>query len=148
MRPLCFSVSAIFAIFFIDLIITMCSAHLFRFYKNHQIQRILSVISFTFFSTNFSLELILIQLFFCYWVWTITTNPYGKGFCKVNFFLQKIPKKFGYSSTHPPTPHPIFFLESHQWHGQNTQITTFNNVHTEYITLRSYHMSTHSPHWK
>ena len=38
--------------------------------------------------------------------------------------------------THPPLSKYVFFLETHQWHGQNTQITTFNNVQTEYhITL-------------
>ena len=36
----------------------------------------------------------------------------------------------GAQPTHPP-PYPnIFVLETHQWHGQNTQITTFNNVQT------------------
>ena len=71
-----------------------------------------------------------------------------KGLCKVKK-NSKNPKII-WIELNPPT-HPLsnfFFFETHQWHGQNTQITTVNNVQTEYITLRSYQMSTHSPHWK
>ena len=73
-----------------------------------------------------------------------------RGFAKLKKFQKSKNNLDRAQPTHPPTPLSkyFFFLETHQWHGQNTQITTFNNVQTEYITLRSYHMSTHSPHWK
>ena len=67
------------------------------------------------------------------------------GFAKLKTFQKSTKKLDRAQPTHPPPIQIFFFLETH---GQNTQITTFNNVQTEYITLRSYHMSTHSPHWK
>ena len=72
-----------------------------------------------------------------------------RGFAKLKKFQKS---KNNLDRAQPTRPTPLskyfFFLETHQWHGQNTQITTFNNVQTECITLCSYHMSTHSPHWK
>ena len=84
----------------------------------------------------------------------LTAVTKHKGLCKDNFFLHK--SQFFLDRTHPthPPPNPILFyfwkpisdtartLKS-QW-----LLTTFNNVQTEYITLRSYHMITQSPHWK
>ena len=71
-----------------------------------------------------------------------------RGFAKLKKFQKSKNNLDRAHPTHPPPIQIFFFLETHQWHGQSTQITTFNNVQTEYITLRSYHMSTHSPHWK
>ena len=46
-----------------------------------------------------------------------------RGFAK----LKKIQKKLDrVHPTHPPTPSK-FFLETHHWHGQNTQIIITNN---------------------
>ena len=73
-----------------------------------------------------------------------------RGFAKLKKF-QKSKNNFDRAQpTHPP-PYPnIFFFWKHISGMARTLKSQLliNNVHTEYITLRSYHMSTHSPHWK
>ena len=52
-----------------------------------------------------------------------------KGLCKGKQ-IPKIQKKTWidlWGSPHPPTPYPNFFLETHHWHGQNTDIIITNN---------------------
>ena len=74
-------------------------------------------------------------------------NPL-RGFAKLKKFQKSKNNLDRAQPTHPPPyPNNFFFGNpSVAWPEHSNH--NCNNIQTEYITLRSYQMSTHSPHWK